>query len=108
MTPRSTALNAAKEPPNFPMGVRTADAMKTSRIFFHYNPPVQTDELKILLALEPVWTVSVNGREFLTLHPSDIEIEGSRIRFGRYARRILDVQWLRPNMVRIHATSRVR
>jgi hypothetical protein len=66
------------------------------------------DELRILFALEPVWTVSINGREFLPLHASEIAIEDSVIRFGRNARKMLNVEWLRPNVVRITGRSKFR
>jgi hypothetical protein len=69
---------------------------------------MQTEELRILLALEPSWTVSIGGREFLPLHASEITIEDSVIRFGKYARKILDIDWLRPNVARIQARSRFR
>jgi hypothetical protein len=69
---------------------------------------MQTEELRILLALEPSWIVSIDGREFLPLHSSEIAIEDSLIRFGKYSRRILNIDWLRPNVARIHARSRFR
>ena len=69
---------------------------------------MQTEELKILLALEPLWTVSINGREFLPLKSADIELRDSAIRFGKYARRITDVEWLRPNIFRIQARPKFR
>ena len=77
----------------------------------YYNPrvkSVETEELRILLALEPVWTVSIGGREFMSLHASEIAVDDSVIRFGRYTRKILNVCWLRPNVVRISARGRFR
>jgi hypothetical protein len=74
----------------------------------YYNPRVETGDLKILLALEPTWTVSLNGLEFLALPSSEISLEDSTIRLGRYSRKILDLQWLRPNVVRIRARLKFR
>ena len=69
---------------------------------------VETDELKILLALEPKWMVSVNGLDFMQLESREISIEGQTIQLGRYQRNIGEVQWLRPNVVRILARARMR
>jgi hypothetical protein len=69
---------------------------------------VETDELKILLAVEPKWTVSVNGTEFLPLASGDISINGSTIHFGKYSRSIVRLEWLRPNIVRITGRSKLR
>jgi hypothetical protein len=69
---------------------------------------VKIEELKILFALEPSWTVSVNGKEFLHLRSSEIEVEEPRLRFGRSTRKILDAQYLRANVVRVRAKSRLR
>jgi hypothetical protein len=69
---------------------------------------METEELKILLALEPKWTVSLNGLEFLTLASSEISIENSTIEFGRYSRRISGLEWLRPNVVRIQGKAKFR
>jgi len=75
---------------------------------FYYNPAVETAELKILLALEPTWTVSLNGREFLVLSCSEISVEDSTIQLGRYSRKILSLEWLRPNIVRIRGRAKFR
>jgi len=69
---------------------------------------IESDELKILLSVEPKWTVSLNGLEFLPLASSDVSLTGSTIRFGPYARQIVDLQWLRPNVVRIRGRSKFR
>ncbi|HLH29983.1 MAG TPA: hypothetical protein VKY31_02195 [Terriglobia bacterium] len=69
---------------------------------------MQTEGLKILLALEPRWIASFNGLEFLPLKSSDISVEGSTIRVGPYARSIRDLEWLRSDTVRIRTTSRLR
>lgn len=69
---------------------------------------MELDELKIVLALEPAWTMSLNGREFQTLNASEISIEDSTIQLGRYARRVVDVQWLRPNVIRIRGRQKFR
>lgn len=69
---------------------------------------METDGLKILLAVEPRWTASLNGREFLPLESSQIAIDGSTIRFGPYTRRITACEWLRPDVVRMTATSKFR
>jgi hypothetical protein len=69
---------------------------------------METEELKILLALELKWTVSLNGAEFLPLTSADFSINGSIIRFGRYSRQIVRMEWLRPNIVRIQGRSKFR
>ena len=69
---------------------------------------METEDLKILLALERTWTVSLNGLEFLALPSSEISLEDSNIRLGRYSREILDLQWLRPSVVRIRARAKFR
>jgi hypothetical protein len=75
--------------------------MITDSIRFQYNSAVDTKELKILLALEPTWTVSLNGLEFQTIRSSDISLDEKGINLGKWSRRIDSVQWLRPNVVRI-------
>ena len=87
--------------------MRSADRAY-SYIFVYYNPRVQTEDLKILLALEPKWTVSLNGIEFFALSSSEISIADSTIRFGQYHRKISQLEWLRPNIVRIRGRSRFR
>jgi hypothetical protein len=69
---------------------------------------METDELKILLALEPKWTVSLNGFDFLTLTSSEISFVGATIRFGGYARQVIDLEWLRPDVVRLRVKPRFR
>jgi len=69
---------------------------------------VDTEGLKILLALEPKWTVSLNGQEFLALASTDISITDSAIQFGKYSRQISQLEWLRPNVVRIHGQAKFR
>src|SRR5437899_9089155 len=66
------------------------------------------DDLKILLALEGKWTVSVNGLEYLELSASDISIEDSTLRFGKYSRKIIDLEWLRSDVVRIRTRAKTR
>lgn len=72
------------------------------------GPAIANRDLKFLLALEPKWTVSLNGLEFLTLSSADISLEDSTIHFGRYTRKIIDLLWLRPNTVRIRARAKFR
>ena len=69
---------------------------------------METEELKILLALEPTWTVSLNAREFLVLPCSEISVEESTIQLGRYWRKIQNLEWLRPNIVRIRGRAKFR
>jgi hypothetical protein len=69
---------------------------------------MRTEDLKFLLALESHWTISLNGLEFHALPSSDIFLDDSTIRFGRYSRKILDLDWLRPNIVRLRAQARFR
>jgi hypothetical protein len=78
------------------------------RLPSNYNPAVETEGLKILLALEPKWTVSLNGLEFLPLESSEISVENSTIQFGRYVRSISQVEWLRPNIVRVRGNAKFR
>jgi hypothetical protein len=73
-----------------------------------YNPGVQVEEFRILLALEPSWTISINGREFLHVRSSEISVEGSRLRFGRFTRTLLDIESMRPTSVRVRARARLR
>ena len=74
----------------------------------HYNPPVRTEDLNVLLKLEPAWTVCFNGLEFFALPSTDITLSESSIRIGPYSRTILDLQWLRPNVARIRARAKFR
>jgi hypothetical protein len=69
---------------------------------------MDTEGLKILLALEPKWTVSLNGLEFFSLASDDLSIDGSTLCFGRYSRRIHRMEWLRPNVVRIEGRAKFR
>jgi hypothetical protein len=69
---------------------------------------VETDELKILLALESQWRVSYDGREFQTFRSTDISVDGQTIRLGKWVRKIEELEWLRPNIVRIRARGRLR
>jgi hypothetical protein len=69
---------------------------------------METEELKILLAVEPKWTVSINGLEFMPFVSSDFSVNGDIIRFGHFTRRIVGLDWLRPNTVRIEARARFR
>src|SRR5262245_37308087 len=108
ITPRSAALRVEREPPNFPIGVRTADAMNTASIRTQYNSGVENDQLKILLSLKPCWTVSLNGLEFQTIRSSDITWHNNDVRFGNWERRIDSVEWLRPNVVRLRGHVRFR
>jgi hypothetical protein len=73
-----------------------------------YNRRVQIEELRILLALESSWTISINGREFLHLRAADIGIEGSQLRFGRYSRTIVDVEALGSTGARVRTRSKLR
>jgi hypothetical protein len=78
----------------------------TGSTSLYYNSRVRNEELRIILALEPRWTVSLNGFEFLTVPSRDISVENSTIRFGRYSRKILGLEWLRPNVVRIRGQAK--
>src|SRR6516162_6927943 len=69
---------------------------------------MQSESLQILLALETQWTVSLNDVEFLTLDSSEISLADSTIQFGRYSRKISRVEWLRPNVFRIHGHAKLR
>ena len=66
------------------------------------------EDLKILLALEGKWTASLNGLEFLDFSSSDISVDESTIRFGKYSRKILQIDWLRPNAVRLRTRAKAR
>src|SRR5262245_60908538 len=69
---------------------------------------METEELKIVLALEPKSTASLNGLEFWTFASYEIFIENSTIEFGRYSCRISGLEWLRPNIVRIQGKPKFR
>jgi hypothetical protein len=69
---------------------------------------VQVEELRILLALEPVWTVSLNDLDFSSLPAAEISFNDSTIRFGPHVRTIVGLKWLRPNVLQIRARSRFR
>src|SRR5688572_17523170 len=73
-----------------------------------YNPGVQIEEFRIVLALEPSWTISINGREFLHVRSSEITIEGERLRFERFSRTILELEALRGTVVRVRTRTRMR
>jgi len=68
---------------------------------------VLNEDLRILLALEPVWTVSINGAEFVPASAADIEVHESTLRFKRQNRKILGIDWLRPNVPRIRTHADV-
>src|SRR5262245_25032272 len=69
---------------------------------------MQIEELRMLLALEPAWTVSFNGKEFLHLRSSEIELKGSILRFGRFTRKIIATEYLRQNTLRVRARAKTR
>lgn len=52
--------------------------------------------------------MSLNGMEFLALSSSDISVEDSTLRFGQYSRKILELEWLRPNVVRMRTRAKFR
>ena len=66
------------------------------------------EDFRILLALEPTWTVSFNGLEFQTLPSTEIFIQDSTVTLGRWVRKIVSVEWLRPNSVKIRGRGKVR
>ena len=82
--------------------------IRTVTVRRRYNSRVKTEEFRILLALEPSWSISINGREFLHLRSSEIELEGEFIRFGRMHRRIVDLEFPRLDTVRVRVRSRLR
>ena len=69
---------------------------------------MKLDDLKLLLAIEPVWTVSLNGDEFQIIRAQDISIEPPLIQIGKWKRRFVDVEWLRTNVVRIRGRQKIR
>jgi hypothetical protein len=69
---------------------------------------VDTGELKILLALERNWIASFDNAEFISLESSEISIEGVAIRLGGHVRIITELEWLRPNVIRIRVRARSR
>jgi hypothetical protein len=68
---------------------------------------VLNEDLRILLALEPAWTVSINGSEFVPASAAEIEVHESTLRFRRQNRKILGIDWLRPNVPRIRTHADV-
>src|SRR3954469_20879463 len=73
----------------------------------HYNRWVLNEDLRILFALEPIWTVSINGAEFVPASAVEIEVHDSTLRFKRQNRKILGIDWLRPNIPRIRTHTDV-
>ena len=69
---------------------------------------MQLDDLALLLALQPDWTLSINRDQFIDLRAEEIQLEGDTLRCHRVSRKVLGVQWLRPDIVRIRARSRMR
>ena len=69
---------------------------------------MQVEELRILLALEPTWTVSLNGLQFFSVPSSEISLHDSIIQIGLHSRKIVDLRWLRPTVVQIRARSKFR
>ena len=69
---------------------------------------MRNEDLKLLLALEPLWTISINSKEYVSCRPDEIELDDSSIRLGKFKRRIREIRWLRPSIVRIQAQSRAR
>ena len=65
------------------------------------------EDLRILFALEPAWTVSINGSEFVPVSTDEIEVHNSTLRFKRQNRKILGIDWLRPNVPRIRTHADV-
>src|SRR5206468_9228764 len=49
-----------------------------------------------------------NAREFLVLPCSEISVEESTIQLGRYWRKIQNLEWIRPNIVRIRGRAKFR
>jgi hypothetical protein len=90
------------------LGVGTSGGLRSALSRPYYNPVVEIDKLKILFAVEPKWLVSLNGLEFLQLESREISVARTTIRFGRYERKIKEVHWVRPNVVRIVANARAR
>jgi len=69
---------------------------------------VRADELRVLLALEPSWTISINGKEFVNVRSSEIEVNDSTLRFGAYTRKIVAIDALRADVLRVRARARLR
>src|SRR6187399_611804 len=68
---------------------------------------MQFQELQSLLALEPTWTVSINGKEFVQLSNSEIEFNGETVLIGRQKHRVLQLDWLRSNIMRLRTRGDV-
>jgi hypothetical protein len=69
---------------------------------------VTREDLRILLALEPSWTISINRKEFLHLRSPEIEVHDTVLRFGKFTRQIVDIEALRPDAIRVRARPRLR
>ena len=65
-------------------------------------------DFRILLALEPSWTISINGKEFVHVASSDIELDDSRLRFKGFLRKIVQIDALNAAAVRVRARARLR
>jgi hypothetical protein len=69
---------------------------------------MKPEDFRILLALEPSWTISSNGKEFLHLRSAEIELQNSILRFGKYTRHIIEIDALRTNAIRVRTRPRLR
>ena len=71
-------------------------------------PAVQVNEFRILLALDPSWTISINGKEFIRVASSEIEFNDSYLRFKKFRRKIVEVDALNIAAIRVRAQARLR
>jgi hypothetical protein len=71
-------------------------------------PRVKLEDFRILLAVEPSWTISINGKEFVHARSSEIELNESTLRFQQFVRTIDEVEPIRGNAVCVRAHSKRR
>ena len=65
-------------------------------------------EFRTLLAVEPSWTISINGKEFIHVRSSEIELNESTLRFRQFVRTVEEVEAIRGNAVSVRAHARRR
>ena len=75
---------------------------------WEYNRSVETEDLKLLLSLQPVWTIESSADGFQTCLASDMEVRDQTLRYGKSVRTIVDFRWLTPNVARLTVRPRYR
>jgi hypothetical protein len=58
--------------------------------------------------LETSWTISINGKEFVHVLSSAIELKDSTLRFDKLVRKIVEIDSMKAGAVRVKARARLR